>query len=46
MAGLTIVAVDDFTEDGQRWRSLRLSDGTTVQILLTAPWLILPAEPA
>lgn len=43
MIGQTIVGVEDFEDEatGQRWRQIRLSNGDTVQILFTHPWLIL-----
>lgn len=42
MEGLTIVDVSEFLDtDDQRWRQMTLSNGTTVQILLTHPWLVI-----
>lgn len=40
MVGLTVVAVRDFIEDGYPWRTLEFDNGTTVHIMLTAPWLV------
>lgn len=44
MVGLTIVAVRDFVEDGQSWRTLELSNGAIVHIMLTAPWLVVDGD--
>lgn len=39
--GLTILECRDFEQGGTRWRELRLSDGSTVQMILAGPWLVL-----
>ena len=42
LEGRTIVDAREFLDDaGNRWRQLRLDDGTAVQVLLTHPWLVL-----
>lgn len=41
MDGLVICDVSDFVDaDGDRWRQIRLGDGSVVQTRLSHPWLI------
>jgi len=42
LEGLTIADAREFRDtDGRRWRRLTFTNGTMVEILLTAPWLVL-----
>jgi hypothetical protein len=44
MTGLRVEGVEDFESFGERWRMVDLSNGTTVQMRLCDPWLILEGE--